>query len=583
MRIAAWWKSDVDALHQARARGRGRGCRRRRSRRGRCASAQARFSRRPRTKLSRTTISSAPASTSSSVRLDPIAPAPPVTSTLPKFTDRSGRRREVVTLNGPRRVRSSVGKIVRRALPRPLCQVHEAARRAPRPPDRRQPDQRDRSRRGRRGGRSRRRRLRRSGAARRPHRGARPRVRPRAAAAVPARAVARSRSSPTLARSRRLDLIHAYEWPPCLDAYYGAHLLLGVPLVCTVLSMSVSPLVPRSIPLDHGHRGARRRGAADASRARVGARAADRRRRRPSRHRRRGVPPRAAASRRRPLLVVTVSRLAIDLKLDALVAGHRRRRRCSPGGFPVRLAIVGGGPAAARAERARRRGQPPLGPRGRAASPARCPTRAPAYAAADVVVGMGSSALRAMSIGRPVVVQGERGFSKPFEPDDAAVLPAPRLLGPARAGLDRRSGSPAQLAALLADPARRAELGAFGRRDGRGALLARRARWRASSRSTTRCSPAAAARARPTRPPRRGARVRLELDNHDPRRKRARRRTRGVAARRRPSGQPPMPEAPAAASRDRPSRRGVGRARSSSAPPTTGTTSSSPTGTWPSG
>src|SRR3954452_530309 len=52
-----------------------------------------------------------------------------------------------------------------------------------------------------------------------------------------------------IARRRRIDLIHAYEWPPCQEAYYGAHLALGVPLVCTVLSMSVSPLVPRSVPL----------------------------------------------------------------------------------------------------------------------------------------------------------------------------------------------------------------------------------------------------------------------------------------------------------------------------------------------
>src|SRR3954463_4862523 len=55
-----------------------------------------------------------------------------------------------------------------------------------------------------------------------------------------------------LARRRRLDLIHAYEWPPCLDAYYGAHLVQRVPLLCTVLSMSVSPLVPRSTPLVMG-------------------------------------------------------------------------------------------------------------------------------------------------------------------------------------------------------------------------------------------------------------------------------------------------------------------------------------------
>ena len=52
-----------------------------------------------------------------------------------------------------------------------------------------------------------------------------------------------------LARSRRLDLIHAYEWPPCLDAYFGAHRIGGVPLLCTVMSMAVSPFVPSSIPL----------------------------------------------------------------------------------------------------------------------------------------------------------------------------------------------------------------------------------------------------------------------------------------------------------------------------------------------
>ncbi|BCW48489.1 glycosyltransferase [Arthrobacter sp. StoSoilB13] len=34
----------------------------------------------------------------------------------------------------------------------------------------------------------------------------------------------------------------------------------------------------------------------------------------------------------------------------------------------------------------------------------------PAYAAADVVLGMGGSALRGLSFGKPLVVQGERGF-----------------------------------------------------------------------------------------------------------------------------------------------------------------------------
>jgi hypothetical protein len=31
----------------------------------------------------------------------------------------------------------------------------------------------------------------------------------------------------TIALREKVDLIHAYEWPPCLDAYYGAGLLLG--------------------------------------------------------------------------------------------------------------------------------------------------------------------------------------------------------------------------------------------------------------------------------------------------------------------------------------------------------------------
>jgi len=56
----------------------------------RCA--QARFSRRPRTKLSRTTTSSAPESTSSSTTFEPMAPAPPVTSIRPSAVTSGPRR-----------------------------------------------------------------------------------------------------------------------------------------------------------------------------------------------------------------------------------------------------------------------------------------------------------------------------------------------------------------------------------------------------------------------------------------------------------------------------------------------------------
>ncbi|HZL05102.1 MAG TPA: glycosyltransferase family 4 protein, partial [Coriobacteriia bacterium] len=52
-----------------------------------------------------------------------------------------------------------------------------------------------------------------------------------------------------LARRERIDVIHGYEWPPCLDAYYGARLLHRVPIVCTVLSMDFTPLIPTTVPL----------------------------------------------------------------------------------------------------------------------------------------------------------------------------------------------------------------------------------------------------------------------------------------------------------------------------------------------
>jgi glycosyltransferase involved in cell wall biosynthesis len=262
-----------------------------------------------------------------------------------------------------------------------------------------------------------------------------------------------------IARRRRLDLIHAYEWPPCLDAYFGAHLLLGVPLICTVFSMSVSPLVPESIPLIMGTEAlgaeARRSHSApvwvleppidtDANRPAVeGA------------HFRRahGVP-------RDGLLVVTVSRLANDLKLDALMRAIDAVGALSER-LPIHLVVVGGGEAAAllraRARSVNRRcGRDIIRFAGQLADP-----RA-AYAAADVVLGMGSSALRAMSIGRPVIVQGERGFSKIFGPETLGYFLMNGFWGtgdgPANADCLER-----QLQSLLAAPTRRAELGAFGR------------------------------------------------------------------------------------------------------------------------
>jgi glycosyltransferase involved in cell wall biosynthesis len=52
-----------------------------------------------------------------------------------------------------------------------------------------------------------------------------------------------------LVRERRVDVVHGYEWPPVIDAFLGPGLQLRTPLVGTVMSMSVAPFFPRTVPL----------------------------------------------------------------------------------------------------------------------------------------------------------------------------------------------------------------------------------------------------------------------------------------------------------------------------------------------
>lgn len=321
----------------------------------------------------------------------------------------------------------------------------------------------------------------------------------------------------TLARRRRLDLIHAYEWPPCLDAFYGAHLVRGVPLLCTVLSMSVSPLVPASTPLMMGTE-ALAEEARQCHRAPVwvlepaidavaDSPAID------------GNPLRRAFGvADDDMLVVTVSRLALELKLDALVDAVDAVDRIA-GELPVTLLIVGDGPAnlalRARAEHVNSLwGREVVRFTGALADPRK------AYAAADLVLGMGSSSLRAMAIGKPVIVQGERGFSQVFEPAGYDHFLHQGFWGIGD-GLPNAHRLADQMRGLLTDGERRAELASYGRATvAERFSLERGIRLQldiydtvAANRARRRWSDAAVAA---------GRALGLELHNHDPRQKRAR-------------------------------------------------------------
>ena len=263
----------------------------------------------------------------------------------------------------------------------------------------------------------------------------------------------------SLARRQGADLIHAYEWPPCLDAYFGAHLVGKIPLVCTVLSMAVSDLVPPSVPLimgteDLGDEARNGRGGAvhvleppiDVVGDHPGIQG----------HALREV-WRVAPDE---LVVVSVSRLSYDLKLDALVQAVDAAGLLADT-FAFKLVMVGDGDAEAdirmRADDVNLR-------YGREVVLLPGPMRDPraAYAAADVVVAMGSSALRAMAIGKPVVVQGEAGFSLELNPETLPVFLRQGFWGVGNGSVEAEQLA-AQLAVLFTDEGRRSALGSFGR------------------------------------------------------------------------------------------------------------------------
>ncbi|ROS23383.1 glycosyltransferase involved in cell wall biosynthesis [Rathayibacter sp. PhB127] len=269
-----------------------------------------------------------------------------------------------------------------------------------------------------------------------------------------------------IVRERRIDLIHAYEWAPTMDAAFGPHLIDGVPVVTTVLSPEVPDFVPAAFPMIVG----------------VVELLEEESRRRPVLHL--IEPPvdtelnapvadaaRTAELRERfdvqdgEIAVVTVARLVVDLKREGILAaieavGRLDAERGSEGPR-LRLIVVGDGPVRgelqAAADRVNaRRSRELVTLTGQMLDPR------DAYAVADIVLGMGSSALRGMAFAKPLVVQGEKAFwrlltpeSLPFFLDGGWYSLGDGVDGPGRlAGI---------LAPLAADAELRERLGALGR------------------------------------------------------------------------------------------------------------------------
>ncbi|MBP2322243.1 glycosyltransferase involved in cell wall biosynthesis [Kibdelosporangium banguiense] len=278
--------------------------------------------------------------------------------------------------------------------------------------------------------------------------------------------LSRRRPSPevlaTLARTvhkRQINVVHGYEWPPVIEAFFGPGLRWRTPVVGTVMSMSVVPFFPRTVPLVVGTE-AIREAALRAGHQRVTLLEppVDTETDHPSVdgsqfRRRHGIPS-------DEVLVAMICRLVPELKLEGLLMACDAVGELAAAGHKVQLVLVGDGRSREEIEERAAKANAQAGRTvvrltGEVADPR------PAYAAADVIVGQGGSALRGMAFGKPLVVVGEQGFSSLLTPDTAPLFLQQGWYG---LGGDGVSDLRSHLEQLLNSRDRRGSLGEFARR-----------------------------------------------------------------------------------------------------------------------
>lgn len=266
------------------------------------------------------------------------------------------------------------------------------------------------------------------------------------------------RAVEVLAKRRDLDIVHGYEWPPTLEAVLGVRRTTAV-AVSTVLSMSVAPFIPDYVPLLVGTEqimAAERLG-----RRTVGLMEppVDTRLNSPLIHlpvddfrRRWRIDP-------HPMTLVIVSRVAKEMKLEGILSAMAVVERLNAN-CPVQLVIVGSGPAVDDVKKAAGRVNTTLGTRRVIVTGELSDPRA-AYAIADIALGMGGSALRAMAFGKPLVVQGVNGFWEVLSPETLPLFHWQGWFGQGNGQSEGQKRLFEILRSLIANDARRRDLAAF--------------------------------------------------------------------------------------------------------------------------
>lgn len=230
-------------------------------------------------------------------------------------------------------------------------------------------------------------------------------------------APARMRALRDVVRREKPDLIHVWDWWQCLDAYYSVYLPMRIPMVVSDMMMELTRVLPKRLPTTFG-----------VPELVAKAKAANR-------HRVELVVPPVDVHYNAPGIVdpqpfrerygieasdislVAVSRLAEWMKAESLIRTVDAIRTLGHD-LPLRFIVVGEGAARARLERLASETNAELRRSAIIFTGAFLDPR-PAYAAADIVIGMGGSALRGMAFGKAVIILGERGFSAPLTPESA--------------------------------------------------------------------------------------------------------------------------------------------------------------------